>query len=46
MYTGCWILEGVAFPDSKQQKQLHAKIDELRKLIIDTDNESVHRFFL
>lgn len=42
IYRTLDIVEGASFPDSKRQTLLYAKIDELEKLIIDTDNESVH----
>ncbi len=42
IYQTLDLAEGASLPDSKQQKQLYAKIDELDKLIIDTGNESVH----
>lgn len=42
IYQTLDLAEGASFPDSKRQKQLYAKICELEKLIIDTDDESVH----
>lgn len=42
IYQTLDLAEGASFPDSKRQKQLYAKICELEKFIIDTDNESVH----
>lgn len=42
IYQTLDLAEGASFPDSKRQKLLYIKIDELEKFIIDTDNESVH----
>ena len=42
IYQTLDLAEGASVPDSKRQKQLYAKICELEKLIIDTDDESVH----